>query len=787
MKFLKSITELLADQEDLTQAPEDQDAAPEDQDDTPEGASEKRKFIAVVKQDDGTEIEKKVKAFSIDDIKHHFGKNFVSAELHPDEQGEEAEDDDQPAAGDAGDADLEESLFKSVVTEASLGSRVGFDSYEEWDLSLPPKHTMHRDGKIKRAQARGKDFEGVAGQWDEEKMEGWIYTYYLNKKNLAEAKFLNFPTFYSFCLQHGVSEDELDDVIDNAYDQDTDEFVLAKEVKQAIGKADIKSAKEKALKAIKFLAKFTITGTGAGAKKAQALVDKFAEAAYKHLVAHWTDLNEEAPVLKEGLAQDLTKVLKGLGYKLDSKESTAGELKSWWVHPSQKHEISAAALAKALAPLDPSVKAKPNYQFPKAQEMKNATDTGGDLLRTSFQNYGTLFVSVYKKKAPGKLAKRDIEHGIDPDIRNEGLSDWKSPGGQSVAELTRGLASYKHDLQNALRGGESAQYVKKVRAKISELEALIAQGKANEGLTEGLTQLAEMAKRTKPDDFYAMAKKKYGADKVKSLKWPEIVAVAKENDVLIPPYLRTQKVGRGSFNLVPPEHADTKPTPKEEPKAEAPKVEPKKEEYKMPQLESASYTEWSEFYRELKKRFGDFELERVPHGEQRRDRRGTQLGDRLLIDKKTGVVMGVWEVTGSDMIPGRGNVAYGRGTMAREKQEAPKVAPKPAERRAGGNASDDELKTALLDVASEMKHHKDNKGADWRTTPEKEGKRYNIEVRHWGHWEGDDGSGDYDYQELSRTSSKEIASILKGAEQRHKNVKLSYESGEKNWLYIYAE
>lgn len=702
MKFLKSITELLADQ-DAVQAPED--------------ASEKRKFIAVVKQDDGTEIEKNVKAFSIDDIKYHFGKSFVSAELHPDEQGEE--EDDKPAVEADDEADLEESLFKSVVTEASLGSRVGFDSYEEWDLSLPAKHTMHRDGKIKRAQARGKDFEGVAGQWDEEKMEGWIYTYYLNKKNLAEAKLLNFPTFYSFCLQHGVSEDELNDVIDNAYDQDTDEFVLAKDVKQAIGKSDIKSSKEKAIKVIKSLAKFTITGTGPGAKKAQALVDKFAEAAYKHLATHWADLNEEV-LLTEGLAQDLTKVLKGLGYKLDSKEATPGELKSWWVHSSQKHEISAAALAKALAALDPSIKAKPNYQFPKATQMKNAIDTGGDLLRTSFQNYGTLFVSVYKKKAPGKLAKRDIEHGIDPDMRNEGL-----------------------------------------------------------------TQLAEMAKRSKPDDFYAMAKKKYGADKVKSLKWPEIVAVAKENDVLIPPYLRSQKVGRGSFNLVPPEHADTKPA-KEEPKAETPKVEPKKEEYKMPQLESASYTEWSEFYRELKKRFGDFELERVPHGEQRRDRRGTQLGDKLLIDKKTGVVMGVWEVTGSDMIPGRGNVAYGRGTMAREKQEVPKVAPKP-ERRTGGNASDDELKTALLDVAAEMKHHKDNKGADWRTTPEKEGKRYGIEVRYWGHWEGDDGSGDFDYQELSSRSSKEIASILRDAEARHKNVKLSYESGEKNWLYIYAE
>lgn len=78
-----------------------------------------------------------------------------------------------------------------------------------------------------------------------------------------------------------------------------------------------------------------------------------------------------------------------------------------------------------------------------------------------------------------------------------------------------------------------------------------------------IKQLLEMAKRSNPDQFYSFGKAMYGAEKVKSLSWPEIMAIAQKNDVQIPAYLRSQKVGRGRFNIVPQGHADEKATPTE--------------------------------------------------------------------------------------------------------------------------------------------------------------------------------------------------------------------------------
>lgn len=75
----------------------------------------------------------------------------------------------------------------SELFEASLGSRVEFRSRKEWENALPSKRTMHKDGNLERAQALGKDFEGVAGTWDSNKNTGWIYAYYLKKSNLVEA------------------------------------------------------------------------------------------------------------------------------------------------------------------------------------------------------------------------------------------------------------------------------------------------------------------------------------------------------------------------------------------------------------------------------------------------------------------------------------------------------------------------------------------------------------------------------------------------------------------------
>jgi hypothetical protein len=132
--------------------------------------------------------------------------------------------------------------------------------------------------------------------------------------------------------------------------------------------------------------------------------------------------------------------------------------------------------------------------------------------------------------------------------------------------------------------------------------------------------------------------------------------------------------------------------------------------------------------------------------------------------------------------------------MAKKKYGAEKVkalkwsevkAVEPA--RKGGSASDDEMKTALLDVAAEMWDHKGARGAYGRGAPEKDGKGFEISVRDWGTWEGDGGSGDYDFQELSKESSKEIAKILQQVEKRHPTVALTFQTGEKNWLYLHAK
>ena len=68
----------------------------------------------------------------------------------------------------------------------NLGSKVAYSSFVSWKTDLPGKSTFHKDGSLERAQALGKDFEGVAGTFDHRKGTGWIYEYYLDKKNLVE-------------------------------------------------------------------------------------------------------------------------------------------------------------------------------------------------------------------------------------------------------------------------------------------------------------------------------------------------------------------------------------------------------------------------------------------------------------------------------------------------------------------------------------------------------------------------------------------------------------------------
>lgn len=64
-------------------------------------------------------------------------------------------------------------------------------------------------------------------------------------------------------------------------------------------------------------------------------------------------------------------------------------------------------------------------------------------------------------------------------------------------------------------------------------------------------KLDEMARRVTDDSFYQMAVKKYGQTGAGAMTWDQIKAVANDNDVLIPAYIRSQKIGRGLWNSKP--------------------------------------------------------------------------------------------------------------------------------------------------------------------------------------------------------------------------------------------
>lgn len=63
--------------------------------------------------------------------------------------------------------------------------------------------------------------------------------------------------------------------------------------------------------------------------------------------------------------------------------------------------------------------------------------------------------------------------------------------------------------------------------------------------------LDEMASRVSGDEFYKMAKDEFGASKLTRMTWPQIQKIAQDNDVLIPGYIKSQKVDKGFWNITP--------------------------------------------------------------------------------------------------------------------------------------------------------------------------------------------------------------------------------------------
>lgn len=106
--------------------------------------------------------------------------------------------------------------------------------------------------------------------------------------------------------------------------------------------------------------------------------------------------------------------------------------------------------------------------------------------------------------------------------------------------------SYFIDVKS-LGAGTVISAIRKLASLIKNPE----QGKHEVRAVNESIQLDEMAKRVNDESFYRMAVAKYGEHGAESVTWDQIKAVADENDVLIPAYIRSQKIGRGKWNSKP--------------------------------------------------------------------------------------------------------------------------------------------------------------------------------------------------------------------------------------------
>lgn len=128
--------------------------------------------------------------------------------------------------------------------------------------------------------------------------------------------------------------------------------------------------------------------------------------------------------LKESV-DPLHQKLRALGYKKDSAESTPGEKKTWWRHPSGTHPHGPADLAKKLG----------HTFYDEEHNYDTVNQQTGE--RTSHQGRGLLFLGQPKKNREGKNVRRDYDNGLDPSARYEEV-ELKESGYPSL------MAAYYH-------------------------------------------------------------------------------------------------------------------------------------------------------------------------------------------------------------------------------------------------------------------------------------------------------------------------------------------------------
>jgi hypothetical protein len=160
-------------------------------------------------------------------------------------------------------------------------------------------------------------------------------------------------------------------------------------------------------------------------------------------------------------------------------------------------------------------------------------------------------------------------------------------------------------------------------------------------------------------------------------------------------------------------------------------------------------------------------------------RMGFTLGVYHIIDEY-GNVVGMWETTDADKIPGRGAVTYGFGQVAEKpKTSVPNKQAEPATSTSPTTpATSDEIAKATSELLAAFKQTA-NRYSEFRSSND------SFEVRDWGSWENPEDAEDeedYDWQVLTHQSVHQLKQIIGKVEAKYPNVKFDVTTEEKNWI-----
>jgi hypothetical protein len=103
---------------------------------------------------------------------------------------------------------------------------------------------------------------------------------------------------------------------------------------------------------------------------------------------------------------------------------------------------------------------------------------------------------------------------------------------------------------------------------------------------------------------------------------------------------------------------------------------------------------------------------------------------------------------------------------------------------------EDNLKSIVKDILSTLENHQLGQMSDVYSNIEEKNNYAEGSIRWWGKWRvpaGEEDDGDYDWEELDKSSHKILNDEIKKFSNRYSKVKITYSIGEKNYIYIKVE